>query len=75
MTDQNEQTEAVDARLTGLTSQLEEAASKLKTGELSDQDAARLVEECARLAGEAGAELEQLVNAGSFSSPQQGELL
>jgi hypothetical protein len=46
-----------------LTDQLEQAAAQLRAGELEPQDAARLVEECARLAGEAAAELDRRVRA------------
>ena len=42
-----------------LTEQLEQAAAQLRGGELEPQEAARLVEECARLAGEAAAELDR----------------
>jgi polyhydroxyalkanoate synthesis regulator phasin len=42
-----------------LTEQLEQTAAKLRDGELDPQEAARLVEECARLAGDATAELDR----------------
>jgi len=46
-----------------LTEQLEETAVKLREGELEPQEAARLVEECARLAGDAAAELDRRARA------------
>ena len=47
-------------QLDALTAALEEAAGRLRSGELSGEDAAALVERCAELAAEAGAELERL---------------
>lgn len=75
MSDLVENVENIDGRVVELTTQLETLAAQLRSGELSSEEAAKLVEECARLAGEAGAELEQIVGAGSSISPQQGELL
>ena len=43
------------------TRQLEEAAAQLRGGELEPEQAARLVEECARLAGDAAGELDRRV--------------
>ena len=48
-----------------LTEQLEQAAAKLREGELDPQEAARLVEECARLAGDAAAELDRRTRAAA----------
>jgi len=48
-----------------LTEQLEQAAAKLRDGELEPREAARLVEECARLAGEAAAELDRRVRGAA----------
>ncbi|HXE44043.1 MAG TPA: hypothetical protein VN635_02485 [Conexibacter sp.] len=48
-----------------LTEQLEETAGKLRAGELEAQEAARLVEECARLAADAAAELDRRVRAAT----------
>jgi hypothetical protein len=42
-----------------LTEQLEQAAAALRDGKLDPQEAAHLVEECARLAGDAAAELDR----------------
>jgi hypothetical protein len=46
-----------------LTEQLEQAAAQLRSGELEPQQAARLVEDCARLAGDAATELDRRVRA------------
>ena len=48
-----------------LTEQLEQTAAKLRDGELDPQDAARLVEDCARLAGDAAAELDRRTRAAA----------
>jgi len=48
-----------------LTEQLDQAAARLREGELEPQEAARLVEECARLAGEAAAELDRRARAAA----------
>lgn len=44
-----------------LTDRLEQTAAQLRDGELEPQEAARVVEECARIAGEAAAELDRRV--------------
>lgn len=62
--------------LDGLTRQLEDAAGQLRTGELTPDQAASLVEECARLAALAGSELDRLArDAAPDPRPGQGELL
>jgi hypothetical protein len=63
--------------LDGLIDRLSRAAEQLRTGELSADAAATLVEECAALAGEAGAELERQARAGGeeTASSAQGSLL
>ena len=48
-----------------LTAELEQTATKLRSGELDAQEAARLVEACARLAGEAAGELDRRVRAAT----------
>ncbi|MGN6187430.1 MAG: hypothetical protein ACTHOE_00905 [Conexibacter sp.] len=48
-----------------LTQQLEQTAAELRAGELDPQEAARLVEECARVAGDAAAELDRRVRAAA----------
>jgi hypothetical protein len=47
--------------LEGLVERLEHAAAALRSGELDPERAAELVDECARLAAEAGNELDRLV--------------
>jgi len=48
-----------------VTEQLEQTAAQLRAGELDPQEAARLVEECARLAGDAAAELDRRARAAA----------
>jgi HPt (histidine-containing phosphotransfer) domain-containing protein len=48
-----------------LCEQLEQAAARLRDGELEPPEAARLVEECARLAGDAATELERRARAAA----------
>jgi len=48
-----------------LTEQLEQTAARLRDGELDPQEAARLVEDCARLAGDAAAELDRRTRAAA----------
>jgi hypothetical protein len=61
--------------LEDLVTRLERAASELRAGELSQQRAAALVEECARVASEAGAELDRRVRAGEGAGgPAPGQL-
>lgn len=50
--------EGVD-QLEYYTRQLEEAAAQLRAGDLEPEQAAKLVEECARLAGDAANELDR----------------
>jgi hypothetical protein len=62
--------------LNELTDRLREAAAKLRDDSLSPEDAAALVEACARLAAEAGAELDRRTRAAAGDPPSgQGELL
>ena len=58
--------------LDGLVVRLERAAEQLRTGDLSPDAAASLVEECASLASQASAELERLARA---PAPGQDTLL
>jgi hypothetical protein len=46
-----------------LTDLLEQTAARLRDGELEPQEAARAVEECARIAGDAASELDRRVRA------------
>ncbi len=55
----NETEQLTDERLDDLIAKLERAAEQLRSGELSPDAAATLVEDCAGLAGEAAAELER----------------
>jgi hypothetical protein len=57
--------------LQDLTERLERAAAELRAGELEPDDAARLVEECARLAGEAATELDRRVRGAADAPPQR----
>ena len=65
-----------DTRLDELVARLEHAAQQLRTGELPADRAAALVDECARIAAEAGAELDRRVRAGdsAIGAPAPGQL-
>jgi hypothetical protein len=65
----NETERIVDERLDELISKLERAAEQLRSGELSSDAAATLVEDCAGLAGEAAAELERRARADASTVP------
>jgi hypothetical protein len=68
-------TDATDS-LDGLIARLEGAAEQLRSGELSTDAAATLVDECAALANRAGAELERRARAEPFAAaPGQDSLL
>ena len=63
-------------QLDDVIARLERAAEQLRSGELSSDAAATLVEDCAALATQAAAELEQLTRAeGSAPAPGQDTLL
>ena len=63
-------------RLDDLVAQLERAAEQLRSGELSADAAATMVEDCAALATQAAAELEQLTrDEGTAPAPGQDTLL
>ena len=63
-------------QLGALIGRLERAGEQLRSGELSPDAAATLVEECAALAGECSAELERRARAGAEESASaQGSLL
>ncbi len=63
-------------QLEDLIAQLERAAEQLRSGELSPDAAATMVEDCAALATRAAAELEQLAHAEAFAPvPGQYSLL
>jgi hypothetical protein len=59
-------------RLDELITRLERAAEQLRSGELSPDAAATMVEDCASLATQAAAELEQLTRA-EVSAPPPGQ--
>jgi hypothetical protein len=72
----NETEQVVDERLDDLIGRLERAAEQLRSGELTPDAAATLVEDCAGLAGEAAAELERRARAESDGiAPGQDSLL
>jgi hypothetical protein len=58
--------------LDDLITRLERAAEQLRSGELSPDAAATMVEDCASLATQAAAELEQLTRA-EVSAPPPGQ--
>jgi hypothetical protein len=58
-------------RIDELISQLERAGEQLRSGELSADAAATVVEDCAALATEASSELERLARAGLSSIDDQ----
>jgi len=60
-------------RLDDLINRLERAGEQLRSGELSVDAAATLVEDCATLAGQAAAELEQLTRAEVAPAPLPGQ--
>jgi hypothetical protein len=67
---------AADDDLDALIDRLERAAAQLRSGELSQDAAATLVEDCAALAGEASVELEQRARLGAEDhAPAQDTLL
>jgi hypothetical protein len=62
--------------LDALVARLERAADQLRTGELSPDAAASLVEDCAALASQASAELERMARAAQQEPiPGQDSLL
>lgn len=63
-------------RLDEMIAQLERAAEQLRSGELSPDAAATMVEDCAALATQAAAELDQLTRVeASAPAPGQDSLL
>ncbi|HEY5144162.1 MAG TPA: hypothetical protein VII98_11750 [Solirubrobacteraceae bacterium] len=62
--------------LDALVGRLERAAEQLRSGDLSTDAAAGLVEDCAALAGQASAELERMARASAIEPlPGQDTLL
>jgi hypothetical protein len=62
--------------LDALVARLEHAAQQLRAGDLPPERAAALVDDCARIAAEAGAELDRRVRAGdgAVGAPAPGQL-
>jgi hypothetical protein len=56
-----------------LVERLERAAEQLRTGDLSPDAAAGLVEDCAALASQASAELERMARAAASDEPIPGQ--
>lgn len=66
----------VDSTLDELVARLDRAAEQLRSGDLSPDAAATLVEDCAALASQASAELERLARAAAHEPlPGQDSLL
>jgi hypothetical protein len=53
---------------------LERTAAELRAGDIEPERAAALVDDCARLAGEAGAELDRQVRAADAGTGPAGQL-
>ena len=53
---------------------LERAAAELRAGDLEPENAAKVVDECARLAGEAGLALDREVRAADAGPGPAGQL-
>ena len=64
-----------EANLEELVRELEQAAERLRSGELDSAQAADLIERCAELAARVGGELESLARKGEGGSPGQETLL
>jgi hypothetical protein len=60
--------------LEALVERLELAAAELRSGDLAPERAAALVDDCARLAAEAGAELDREVRAADVGAGPAGQL-
>ena len=61
-------------RLDTLVERLERIAAELRAGELSTERAAALVDDCARIAAEAGAELDRRARAADGGPGVAGQL-
>ena len=64
----------VDA-LSDITERLQQAAAGLRVGDVTPERAAELVEECARLAGEAAAELDRRARVAGEPPAAEDSLL
>ena len=60
--------------LESLVERLELAAAELRSGDLAPERAAALVDDCARLAAEAGTELDREVRAADAGAGPAGQL-
>ena len=60
--------------LEALVERLELAAAELRSGDLAPERAAALVDDCARLAAEAGAELDRELRAADAGGGPAGQL-
>jgi hypothetical protein len=60
--------------LDAVVAKLERAAAELRSGDLEPARAAALVDECARLAAEAGAELDRAMRAADSGQPAPDQL-
>jgi len=65
----------VNEELHQLVVELEDTAAQLRSGELSAEDAAAMVERCAELAAKIGAQLDALAREPEETLPGQEELL
>jgi len=65
-----------EGALDDLVDRLERTAAELRAGDLEPQRAATLIDECARLAAEAGTQLDRAVRAGEsgLGGPAPGQL-
>jgi hypothetical protein len=63
------------SNLQALVEELEQAAAKLRSGQLDSGEAADLIERCAELAARLGGELEALARKGEGGAPGQETLL
>jgi hypothetical protein len=61
----------VSERLEDMAHELEQAAARLRAGELDSDEAAELVERCAELAGRLGAEVDAESRAATESQGQE----
>ena len=64
-----------ETTLDDLVRELEQAAGRLRSGELDSAAAADLIERCAELAARLGGELEALARKGEGGAPGQETLL
>jgi hypothetical protein len=64
-----------EPNLEELVQELEQAAGRLRSGELDSAEAADLIERCAEVAARLGGELESLARKGEGGSPGQETLL